>query len=206
MISVELVNFGSSPINYIVELSDGTDSDQAGYLQIDVSVDPSGSFGATGDINGFFVGFEDSVSQSQIDAIVNLAPPQTAAGPTVTWFGDDVTAVFAGAAGGCNNLNGAGGVPAAAMDIGFTLGTCGSSGGGITSSTLYLQGVLIGDIQALGGRVQSVVPAVGDDSSKLWLGTIPPPGPSDEIPEPATVTLMGAGLLGLMYFRRRKNS
>ena len=36
-------------------------------------------------------------------------------------------------------------------------------------------------------------------------GTPPPPGGGEEVPEPATLTLMGAGLLGLMYFRRRRN-
>jgi len=36
-------------------------------------------------------------------------------------------------------------------------------------------------------------------------GTPPPPGGGEEVPEPATLGLMGAGLLGLVYFRRRKN-
>jgi len=210
MVQFPLVDFTGDDMEWVVKLSDGTDSDTAGYLQIDFSINSTGAAGTTGDITGLFLGFNDSVTQGQIDSIVDLAPPQTAAGPAVTWFGDDVTAVFEGASAGCNNLNGGDNPkPSSFIDIGFTLGVCGSSGGDLTSSTVYLQGITLAQINAVGGRAQSVGPAPngGGGSSKLFLGTIPPPpGPDDEVPEPATVTLMGAGLLGLMYFRRRKNS
>lgn len=202
MISFSLSNFGSDDVNFVVKLSDGADSADAGYLQIDVSVVPTVAFPNTGDINGLFVGFGDDNDAATILAL--NAPSTTTGG---AWYGADVTELFSGGNGGCNNLNGAGGVPASSVDLGFTLGVCGSSSGLLTSSTVFLQGLEIGDLNAIGGRVQTVglPPNGGGGSSKVFLGTIPPPPGDEEVPEPATLTLMGAGLLGLIYFRRSRN-
>jgi len=205
MISFSLGSFGSDPLNVVVTLSDGADSATAGYLQIDLDVTPTGGSPNTGDLTGLFVGFDDEDAADPI-LLLQTFPTTTAGG---AWFdpAGDVTAVLVPAPGGCNAFNGDGNVPINSVDVRFDLGICGSSGGSLTSTSVFLQGLSIGNVTAVGARAQSVGsgPNGGGGSSKLFLGDIPPPPPGDdEVPEPATVTLMGAGLLGLMYFRRRR--
>lgn len=104
---------------------------------------------------------------------------------------------------------------------------------GIDSTEVTLSGVDVLDISLVGVAMNYLGPNVGLNQTLPRLGghthytgcghtcfecgpKVPPktfewgspdggpPGGGDEVPEPATVTLMGAGLLGLVYFRRRR--
>jgi len=102
-----------------------------------------------------------------------------------------------------NNSNIGGNVPA--FDVGVAVGNLGLTDD-IQTLTIYVlgSGVEAAAFSRIGVRLQSVGDVNGRDGSAKYVGT---PGGSSNVfpvPEPATIILMGMGLLGVAAATRRK--
>ena len=211
MVNFNLVDFSGTGVDVNLVLTDVVDpgGNTGNFLEAFLEVDTS--TGVTGDLFGLFLALDENnlAPTFNINNYLNETDFANLGGTSYV-IGADVTGVGSGTnAGGGNNINGIPLNSTTFIDLNFTFGTSGSSSGLLTSTSVYLRDLDVFDVLAAGARLQTVgsVPNGGGGSAKLfgYPDGFPPPNPDpDAVPEPATLTLFGAALVGLAFMRKRR--
>ena len=190
VISFALDSFGSDPVPLTVTLDDES---MPGFLTF------SGMVGAdpTGDILGAFLDIQPSLAtfdlmNDVIDVEGNLTD--------IAFNSTDL--------GGGNNVTGEIVNQGFVGDLAFAFGTPGIGSDDIKTFTLKLAGLTVADVNGVAVRVTSIGSPGGarEGSDKLFLGSpdFPPVPNPQEVPEPATLSLVGLALLGLVALKKRR--
>jgi len=193
-ISFFLDSYGSDPAGVRATLDDMTN---VGFLTVTLETDAIGDLGGqTADLRGLWLDFDPAPDPDLEEADIML----------ITGILTEVAFDTLNTGGG-NNINGD--IPNTFRgDLALEIGTSGMSPDDIQVFSVKIAGLNVSQVSGIAARATSVggLNSTRSGSDKLFLARpdFPPTG-DEEVPEPATLTLMGAGLLGLMYFRRRRN-
>lgn len=214
-ISYDLCPFTGDPLHVSLKI----DNDTLGFLTFNLSVDPNVVLPNIGDLRGFFFNIEpfpgtllpanfNGVSYKSWDAAGNK---------TSSVLGNMVTQVMI-ADEGVTNLGGGNVIsPGGPFDVGLEFGTAGIGSDDISQITFRMStlgSIQLSHLQAdtdslgmlFGARATSVGPPGTDRSGSTKIsevGVCPKNRAPAYIPEPATLLLLGSGLIGLAVVRRK---